>query len=46
MSVYACADLHGTIHKTDCIRLPAPRPLIYRRHHNWGQIEEERCFEF
>lgn len=33
-------------HKTDCIRLPAPRPLIYRRHRNWGRVEEERCFEF
>lgn len=33
-------------HKTDCIRLPAPRPLIYRKHRNWGRVEEERCFEF
>lgn len=33
-------------HKTNCIRLPAPRPLIYRRHRNWGRVEEERCFEF
>ena len=33
-------------HKTNCIRLPAPRPLIYRKHRNWGRVEEERCFEF
>ena len=33
-------------HKTDCIRLPTPRPLIYRKHRNWGRVEEERCFEF
>ena len=33
-------------HKTNCIRLPAPRPLLYRKYQHWGQVEEERCFEF
>lgn len=33
-------------HKTDCIKLPAPQPLIYRRYRNWERMEEERCFEF
>ena len=34
------------IHKADCIRLPAPRALIYRGRQNWMRMEEERCFEF
>lgn len=34
------------IHKTDCIRLPAPHTLIYRRCRNWEHMIEERCFEF
>ena len=34
------------IHKTDCIRLPAPHSLIYRRSRNWEHMIEERCFEF
>lgn len=34
------------IHKTDCIRLPAPRSLIYRGRQNWMRMEEERGFEF
>lgn len=34
------------IHKTNCIRLPAPHTLIYRRCRNWEHMIEERCFEF
>jgi len=30
-------------HKTNCIRLPAPRPLIYRRRHEW-EFEEGIAF--